>query len=536
MSKPEVYTMSLGAIGDEVTGSSTALYIKVDNKEYYGIVDAGIFQGKEEYRNFQYPINGENLDFVIVTHAHADHFLGLPLLKNYPGKIYGTHETFVLGYELMLDGVKANLRNAMDEMGISVESYYRMISELDHIKKRFDGGKPENFEDYQEITEVLAEIESKVLYSYDDVENIRRHFCSIIPLQIFTLAKGLYARIVPTPHQNGSVSVEIYAGEITDENCVSISFSGDIGPDDSLLYRRLEYEPNPWIKYAWLEATHGVEVREQSSMESYIFIKNRIFKAKKRNAPLIIATFSLDRSAKVLYLLNKLIDETNISIPIYWDTPLGYRELKHYQEFYAEKKENFWFKNLGKNPFDDNELIICDTHMSHLDAVKADGAKIIITASAFGEGGRIVDYFDEYIQDENAEFLFAGWLREDCPSGILLNAERGELLEIHGNHYVKHCKTTQVHGLTSHGYYPEFLKYIQRFPNLKALFLNHGDKKDKEELSEKLYQEENFEFNVEIPGDEIENDRSFYKLTAEEFSYISPVEGYEIFKKILINS
>lgn len=537
MSKPEIYTMSIGGTGSEVTGSSTGLCIKVNGKTYFGITDAGIVQGKEEFRNLQYPLNGENLDFVIVTHAHADHFLGLPLLKKYKGKIFGTRETFTFGNELMLDGVKANLRNAMESLGISYDSYYQMLKDLESIKKRFEGGDPNKYSEYIVISDIITEIESKILYNYEDVENIKRHFCSVTPLEIFTLAKGLYARLIPTPHQDGAVSVEIYAGEITDDNCVSICFSGDIGPDDSLLYKRLIYEPNPWIKYAWLEATHGTEAREQSTLEAYNFIKNRAFKAKKRNAPLVIATFSLDRSAKVLYLINKLIDETNISIPIYWDTPLGYKELIHYQNFYSMgAKNNLWFNNLGRNPFDDNECIVCQSHAEHLDAVKADGAKLIITASAFGEGGRIIDYFDEYIQNENAEFLFAGWLSPDCSSSILLNAERGKLIDINGMHYVKHCKTTQVTGLTSHGYYPEFLNFINRFPNLKGLFLNHGDKDAKESLAKKLM-EEDFDFGIEVPElyDEVENDRSFYRLDSDSFSYVPALEGYKIFEPILTN-
>ena len=80
MSKPKIYMTMLGAAGDEVTGSSTLLKIVYDKRTSYGLIDAGIVQGKSEIRNFSYPVLAENLDFVILTHAHADHFLALPLL------------------------------------------------------------------------------------------------------------------------------------------------------------------------------------------------------------------------------------------------------------------------------------------------------------------------------------------------------------------------------------------------------------------------------------------------------------------------
>ena len=536
MSKPKVYTMLLGGAGEEVTGSSTALKICVNGKEYFVIIDAGIVQGKEEARNLRYPLNGVNLDFVIVTHAHADHFLGLPLLKNYAGKIYGTKEAFTLGYELMLDGVKSNVINAAAEYGFTAEAYYQMLRDMENIRKRFNGVDPSNYEqykDYKSIVEAINEIESHVLYSYEDVENIRRHFCPTIPLEFFVIAKGVYGRFVPTSHQYGAVSVEIYVGELNGQDSVNLCFSGDLGPSDSLLYREMEPEQNPLVHYAWLESTHGIEERDQSSLQVYRFLKNRAFKTLKRHGTQIWLVHSLDRSAKVLFLMNCLIDETNISIPVCFDTPLGHRELMHYQNFYADRN-NLWSGDLGKNPFDDRESIVCDRHADHIEAMQMEGAKIIITASAFGEGGRALDYFDRFIQDENAEFIFASWLSPDCASYKLLHAERGELIELNGKNYVKQCKTFQVTGLTSHAYYPEYASYLERFTNLKGVILNHGSREAKEELLQRLQEEHDFTITIPELYDD-GREKSFFAMNCEEMIPISSLEGYQIFAPIMIN-
>ena len=50
MSKPKVYMTMLGAAGGEVTGSSTLLKIVYDKRTSYGLIDAGIVQGKSEIR------------------------------------------------------------------------------------------------------------------------------------------------------------------------------------------------------------------------------------------------------------------------------------------------------------------------------------------------------------------------------------------------------------------------------------------------------------------------------------------------------
>ena len=105
-----------------------------------------------------------------------------------------------------------------------------------------------------------------------------------------------------------------------------------------------------------------------------------------------------------------------------------------------------------------------------------------------GFGGRVVDYFEEHIQDKDAVFVFPEFLPEDCPSKKLCNAEIGELVEINGNIYVKKCTTIQLEGCSGHGYFKEKLKVIKRYPNVKAIMLNHGDRDSIWDLKQTLPQ------------------------------------------------
>ena len=110
MSKPKIYMTMLGAAGDEVTGSSTLLKIVYDKRTSYGLIDAGIVQGKSEIRNFSYPVLAENLDFVILTHAHADH--KSHLRKRTESE---TDEYLKSSSDMPLSGIPAELQDSLPE-------------------------------------------------------------------------------------------------------------------------------------------------------------------------------------------------------------------------------------------------------------------------------------------------------------------------------------------------------------------------------------------------------------------------------------
>lgn len=88
----------LGA-AHEVTGSCTL--IETNGKNI--LVDCGMEQGADIFENQEIPVNPNDIECVLLTHAHIDHSGNLPLLyKNgFRGKIYATNETSDL-CEIML--------------------------------------------------------------------------------------------------------------------------------------------------------------------------------------------------------------------------------------------------------------------------------------------------------------------------------------------------------------------------------------------------------------------------------------------------
>ena len=90
----------LGATGT-VTGSRFLL--KTAHKQY--LIDCGLFQGLKELRlrNWEpFPISPEDIDAVILTHAHIDHTGYLPRLVHYgfKGTIYATTAVMTISIKL----------------------------------------------------------------------------------------------------------------------------------------------------------------------------------------------------------------------------------------------------------------------------------------------------------------------------------------------------------------------------------------------------------------------------------------------------
>src|SRR5215475_7276887 len=93
----------VGAAGGEVTGS--AYYVQT--KKASVLVDCGLFQGgkKSEALNRPPTTPKQKIDAVLLTHAHLDHTVRLPLLSNrgHPMFVFATPATIEMTALILRD-------------------------------------------------------------------------------------------------------------------------------------------------------------------------------------------------------------------------------------------------------------------------------------------------------------------------------------------------------------------------------------------------------------------------------------------------
>lgn len=104
------YIQFLGAAG-VVTGSKHLINTSSDFNGTHGLqvlIDCGLFQGQKEWRERNWqdtPIPANEIDAVILTHAHLDHSGWIPRLVKggFRGPIYATAATIDLCSVLLPD-------------------------------------------------------------------------------------------------------------------------------------------------------------------------------------------------------------------------------------------------------------------------------------------------------------------------------------------------------------------------------------------------------------------------------------------------
>lgn len=492
---PMVETFFVGGVGDEVTGSCTLLKVMTsDGKDQYLVIDAGAVQGTEEFRNYTFPVRAEDISAAFLTHGHYDHVGATALLyKNgFRGTIYASEITQRVLTPMLIDGAKVSAQQVIGATGRTNKLFRRMQRKLN--REKLDAPTFRHVREFEDLLSQFAEAEFEPLYTKEDVEAVLELVKPVEVGRYIDVSDSIKVRFMPTTHQNGACRVEIH---VTDPNgqTYGMAFSGDIGPSDSLLYKQKLPYTSKKIDCLMLEVLHGVKEPEETLKTSIKRLTEIIKKGIRQKKHIVLAGFSLDRNAMLVYLMNELRKQ-GVYVHVVIDSPLTVCQLGIYQSTY--RTCGYWFKELGQDPFDDSDFEVIKNYRAHSFSVNhGEAPRVIITASATGSGGRIVDYFEAGIERPDYVFVFCGWSAPDSPSSILHDARYGQIVEMPERRYVKRCKTYRLHGFTSHGYFPEVVDAIADYPNCKSLILNHARNEDRNAVCDKI--NEFFEGDIVMP-------------------------------------
>ena len=203
LSFPTVQAFFVGGAGDQVTASNTVLKIQTsDGRVRYIMIDAGAAQGDEEFRNLEYPLLGEKIEAIVLTHSHYDHVGDLAMLykHGFRGKVYTSGYAKGLIHTMLLDGAAI-----ADKKKMMVKRDEKMVDSLKKrlTKKRLNATSVRDKKQLDQGISQLNESDYEPLYTLDDVEGVMELFGESQMFNEFEILDGISLKFMPNTHQNG---------------------------------------------------------------------------------------------------------------------------------------------------------------------------------------------------------------------------------------------------------------------------------------------------------------------------------------------
>ncbi len=437
----------IGAAGT-VTGSKTL----VESHGARILVDCGLFQGPRELRQRNretFPLPPADLSAVVLTHAHLDHCGYLPALvrDGFAGPVFCTPNTAELAAIVLRDSAKLQ----EEDTAFAVRKGY----------SRHADPAP--------------------LYDSTDAEEAIERF---VPVEFgieFAPAPGLVARFDPAGHILGSAIVTV------DDGASRVSFSGDLGRGNHPLLRPPARPGN--ARAIVIESTYGD--REHADVDAELDeLAAAITRTIKRGGTVLIPAFAVDRTEVLLKALHDLQDTHRIpKVPIHVDSPMALAAMRVYLDAIAGADPELLASAVAMGP---DIIGPGNLHESLTpdDSKRLDGggARIVVSASGMGTGGRVVHHLKALLPDSANTVVLAGYQAVGTPGRALL--EGATHLKLHGQYVRVRAEIVDVDAFSVHADASELMDWLRAAePGLAQVFVNHGEPEATRALASRIEDE-----------------------------------------------
>ncbi|MGI9237174.1 MAG: MBL fold metallo-hydrolase RNA specificity domain-containing protein [Woeseiaceae bacterium] len=424
----------LGATG-EVTGS---LYL-IQAGPFRVLLECGLVQGGEENeaRNHDpFPFSVDEIDAVILSHAHIDHSGRLPLLakRGYEGPVFVQNATKALCEIMWPDSGYLNEKEAEWKN-----------------RKRQRKGKP------------LV----RPLYTLEDAEESLKLLRGVAYGDELTVLPGLALRFFDAGHILGSAIVEI---TYTDGgNSRTLAFSGDLGYRDAPVM-----DPPaalPQADTVLLESTYGDRLHRP--FDETIEELTAVFEAAHAaRGNILIPAFTVGRTQDLLYLMAENYDRWRLDEwQIYLDSPMAIEATAVYSEY----RHLYGVKLFGP---DSNLPELRNFHqtLTPEDSMRIneiESGAIVIAGSGMCSGGRILHHLKNNAWRPECHLVIVGFQAYGTLGRRLV--EGAETIRLFGEEVRVRCQLHTIGGLSAHGDQADLIAWYDAFQNRPPVYLVHGE-------------------------------------------------------------
>ena len=482
-----------------VTGSN--FLVEAAGKKF--LVDCGMYQGKitEELENsdpFVYNVN--DIDFMLLTHAHIDHSGRIPKLYNegFKGPVYATKATCDL-CEIMLPD-----SGHIQEVEIEWKNRKRMREGLEPLPPLYTA------EEAIECLEIFNPVQYDEIVEIDD---------------------NISVRFNDAGHMLGSAIIEIWATE--DGKTTKAVFTGDLGNNDLPLLDAPTMISN--ADYLVMESTYGNRLHMRNDEKATMFL-DVVAETLDKGGRVIIPSFAVGRTQEILYELDKLREDLGqdeefarkyqklMNVPVYVDSPLAISATEVFKKntelFDEEIQEKI---KRGDNPLEFRGLQFTPTAEESKALNEDQTPAIILSASGMCEVGRIKHHLKHNLWNPNSTILFVGYQAPGTLGRSIV--EGAEKVKIFGEEIAINARVEYIEGYSGHADQTWLLNFIWSFTNPpKHVFLVHGEYEGQEELKRKI--EDTSECKVTIP-----DFGESYELGNDGPTLLEVTEEIEAYKK-----
>ena len=466
-----------------VTGSN--FLVEGAGKKF--LVDCGMYQGSaaDEYENeAPFLFNVDEIDFMLLTHAHIDHSGRIPKLYNegYRKDVIATKATCDLCSIMLPDSGHIQ----------------EMEAEWKNRKRERKGEDP-----------------VPPIYTAEDAAKSLEIFKPVQYNEIVDIDENIKARFNDAGHMLGSSIIEVWITENGETK--KIVFTGDLGNNDIPLL-----SPPTMISdadYLVMESTYGNRLHMRNDDKAEIFL-NVVYETLEKGGTVVIPSFAVGRTQEILFELNKIKEKKHdeefykkykklMSIPVYVDSPLAISATEVFKEnMNLFNEETQAIINEGDNPLDFPGLKFTRTAEESKALNASEESSIIISASGMCEVGRIKHHLKHHLWEPNSTILFVGYQAPGTLGRKLVDGEKK--VKIFGEEIAVNARIEYIEGYSGHADQEWLMNFVYSFTTPpKHIFLVHGEPEGQVVLKQKL--EENTNIPITIPdygetyqlGDEI---------------------------------
>ncbi len=439
--KEEVILCCLGGV--KQVGRSCFIVMTRESKI---MLDCGINPGEASGLN-AYPrldwfdFNLDELDAVIISHAHIDHQGFLPTLFKfgYKGPIYCTEPTLPLMNLLQMDSVKISKSN-----GTYLPYESRDVNEVIKHCITLPYGKP-------------TDISPDITISLNNAGHIMGS--ATVHLNISGAHNILYSgdyKYARTQLLDSALSIYPRVETLITES--TYGNTADLMPDQTVVYRNFTETINKTL-------TEGGKV--------------------------LIPVPAVGRAQEIMLVIDKEMREGRlIECPIYIEGMISeasaiHMSYAHYLGYDVRKSVS-----QGINPFQSEYFTVINGHGKRDEVFSDENAAIIMATSGMLEGGPSVEYFKEIAPSPNNKILFVSYQINGTLGRRVLDGTMNEVSMLDKNGKVKvvpvRCQTQKMDGFSGHSDFNQIMSFVAKI-RPKRVLVNHGERSKSDNVASAIY-------------------------------------------------